>query len=125
MKINRLKDKIFEREQLYKALFDFIPEAVLVIHNYSIIDCNPKALELFNCDYDQIIEKPISFISPNYQSDNRDSAEELNRYIKTAINNKTTSCEWEHCKYDGTIFKAEISLKSLDISNNKYILWIV
>ena len=71
---------------------------------------------------EQIIGQTIYRFSPAFQSDGRDSREEAIEKGKAAISGIPQFFEWKHCRYDGTLFDAEVSLNRIEIDKNTILL---
>jgi PAS domain S-box-containing protein len=56
-KLKKAEIGIRESEVRYKALVDHAGDGILIMKDQCFIDCNNKALELFNCNRDQILGK--------------------------------------------------------------------
>ena len=59
-------------EQKYRALFNFAPDAVLVIRNMTIVDCNAATSGMFQEYKEDIVGKSPSDLSPSLQPDGQD-----------------------------------------------------
>lgn len=114
-----------ESELKYKTLYESANDAIFLMKDNKFIDCNLKALEIFQCDKDKIIGNSPEDFSPNYQSDGTFSAESFRDRSKLVLNNKPQFFEWTYQKSDGSDFFAEISLKKIEFKNDSYIQAIV
>ena len=114
-----------DRELKYNTLFDTAEGAILLFTDGRWVDCNVKALKIFGCDREQIIgQNPIVF-SPPTQPNGSNSVTEAKHLIDLAYSNGPQFFEWVHCRADGTLFDAEVSLKRLDIDGKSFIQAIV
>jgi len=109
-------------EQRYRALFEYSNDAIFLMNEGCFIDCNQRTLSLFQCTYDQILgETPFAF-SPLRQPDGRDSLSAGTERLQAALAGKPQVYDWEHCRMDGHVFQAEISLNRVDLEDRTFIL---
>lgn len=114
---------LIESEQKFKDLFNESGDAVLILENGNILDCNKATLKLFNYkNKADFLNLHPADISPNLQDDKRNSLEKANEMILKAINNKTNRFEWLHKKSNGEIFHAEVLLTLISNKNEKQII---
>lgn len=99
-----------QSESRYRVIFESTQDAVFVMQQYHVIDCNTAALRMFGCRREQIVgERPESF-SPALQPDGQDSSVKAGRYVAAALSGAPQRFEWRHLRFDGTEFDAEVSL---------------
>ncbi|GEM_PF-2293689 len=110
-----------KNERKYRALFELANDAILILENDVIIDCNPKALTLFNCDREYLIGKHPSQLSPPYQPDGTTSQDKALRELRTASSGEIRIFEWAHQTKEGVVFKVEVTLSKLNFDNKHYL----
>lgn len=114
-----------ENEQKYRTLFNSASDAIFLMEGNLFIDCNDKTLEIFGCTRDQIIGQSPYRFSPALQPDGRDSKESAAEKINAVMQGNHQFFEWQHCRYDNSLFYAEVSLVLVEVSGKKYSLAIV
>jgi diguanylate cyclase (GGDEF)-like protein len=126
----RLRQEISRRKQAvadlghsenrYRTLFDSSPDAVVVTDESGFLDCNAAALELYRCPSVEAFRKlPPGAVSTPTQADGLDSVELKNEMIRRAQTEGTHCFEWNSRRLDGTEFKAEVTLSSLEIEGRR------
>ncbi len=117
--------KLNENILKYKTLFDTANDAIFLMKEDRFIDCNSKTLEMFGCAHEEIIgETPFRF-SPPRQPDGRNSKNKSLELINKALSGTPMFFEWKHCKLDGTLFDAEVSLNMFELNDDVMIQAIV
>jgi len=116
--------KLIESEENFKRIFEGNSDAILIIEDYTVINCNNATLAMFNYSKkeDMIGKKPWDF-SPEIQPGGENSKEAIHQIIDSMKNNpnSTKRFEFYHIKSNGVLFTVEIMLAMILI-NGKYIL---
>ncbi|BDQ02570.1 PAS domain S-box protein [Ignavibacterium sp.] len=118
-------ERIAESELKYKTLFEGSNDAIILMKNEYFIDANQKALEMFGCSREELINKTPFDFSPEFQDDGLKSQDKGISLIQEALNGSPQFFEWKHIKKDKTEFIAEVSLTSTEIKGEKFIQAIV
>lgn len=114
-----------ENTQRYQMLFSKANDAIFIMDEEKIIDCNYKALDMFACTREEIVgHSPVEF-SPEFQPDGKSSIKSANEKIINALKGNPQKFLWKHCQKNGNTFDAEISLNAFEINNKTYIQAIV
>lgn len=121
----RAEKDLLESETKYRALFEVANDAIFLMQDEVFIDCNERTLSIFGCAREQIIGQPPYRFSPEYQSDGRSSIDKAKEIIAEAFSGEPLFFEWKHCRYDGQVFDAEVSLNRVRISGKSYLQAIV
>ncbi len=114
-----------ESEQSYRNLFNSAKDAIFIMKDYRIVDCNPVTLIMFGCTRDQIIGKSPYRFSPEFQPDDSKSRDLGERRAIEALKDIPQLFEWLHCKWDKTEFHAEVALNKVSIAGEDHLQSIV
>ncbi len=114
-----------DNETRYRALFELANDAVFLVRDYRIIECNGKALEMFSCQKADLLGKTPIDLSPPRQPDGRPSADQAMAVMQKAMHGEAQRFEWQHRRFDGTLFDCEISVSRIDLPDGPLIQAIV
>jgi len=116
------KQALREEEERYSLLFDSAGDSILLMKGDHFIDCNIATLNMFRCKREHIINQAPYQFSPKHQPDGTLSVIKAIEKISEAFRGKTTFFEWQHLRYDGTSFEAEVTLNAIRIKDEPHIL---
>jgi PAS domain S-box-containing protein len=108
-------------EAKYTSLFEQANDAVFLMQDEWIIECNPKTPVMFGCERDQIVGKSPVHFSPEAQPDGRPSAVKARELITLACEGSPQRFDWQHIRCDGTPFDAEVSLNRVTFGGKVYL----
>jgi diguanylate cyclase (GGDEF)-like protein/PAS domain S-box-containing protein len=118
--------KIRESEQEFRVLFESLSDAVFLCNDDLILDCNPRALEVFGAEKDaQLVKKSILDFTPEIQEGGWGSRVLLMDNISKAFKTGRSNFEYKLQKVDGSEFFADISLTSIRIRRRDLIQAVV
>jgi PAS domain S-box-containing protein len=111
-----------ESERSYRTVFDSAQDALFLIREEIVVECNPKSEELFGRPRDQIVGRTPYALSPPRQPDGRDSKDAARDYLARAIAGTPQFFEWRHSKGNSAPFDAEVGLNPVPLANGGLIL---
>jgi len=118
-------ENIEESEIKYHSLFEHANDAIFLINDHHIVECNRTTIDMFCCEKDYIINKTPFDISPEYQANGELSKDLAIHYMDLTIQGKPQRFEWTHLRQDKSTFFAEISLNDIHLGHSLLILAIV
>jgi len=118
-------EQIKSSEEKYRLLFEMANDAIFLMDEDKIIDCNKKALELFGFKREEILNHNPYDFSPSQQPDGTSSKLKAQEKIQAVLRGEPQFFEWVHTRKDGTIFYAEVSLNIFKTGEKSLILAIV
>lgn len=103
---------------LYKMAFEKSPDAMLMLEDHSIIDCNESAVRYFGYDTKQELLKYMPYeLSPVIQPDGKPSMVKALEMIIQAEKNGNHRFEWVHKNKMGKSIFTEVVLTLFPIEN--------
>lgn len=116
---------LHESERKYRTLFETSGDAILLMRDDRFIDCNAQTLSVFGCNRERIIGASLHEFSPPTQQDGQRSREKILEKINLAAAEGSQFFEWEHCRFDGTPFWAEVNLTRLELGGETLLQAVV
>jgi PAS domain S-box-containing protein len=119
-----------ENEEKFRLLFEATNDAIFILNNDLIVDCNDKSLETFGCSVEEKEQEmtmgtKLYEMSPKFQPDGNPSYEKFNIKIKDVLDGNSQMFYWRFMRKDGVPFDAEVSLNSFQLNNKSFIQAIV
>lgn len=110
----------------YTALFNMANDAIFLMRQEKLIDCNPKMLEIFRCEGDEIVGQTPNELSAIIQPDGQNSVVKAMQIIQNAYKGKPQFFEWL-CKRpnDNSEFITEVSLNRIDVDGDEPLLMAI
>lgn len=99
-----------EREK-YQMLFSQANDAIFILKDDIIIECNDRTLEIFGRERKDLIGLRPSELSPEVQPDGQMSDREM----------ETDNFQWLHTKGDGSFFTVDVTLSEFSFGNGQYV----
>ncbi len=110
----------------YRTVFEELSEAILIIEENSIIDCNKLAVKLFGyASKKELLGLNIFELSPRIQLDGSYSKEKNIEIIQNVLKNGNHKFEWLHRTKKGKAFFAEVILTRIYIEDRNIISGVV
>ncbi len=121
-----LQQDFMEREKAkFEAIYKGANDAVFLINNDKITDCNNATLELFNCQKEDIIGALHLDFAPDKQENGELSSNLIKEYLNQAKHGKALRFDWIYKTIDKKIFYAKVSLNKTKINRKTTYIVIV
>jgi len=121
-----LSQKVLEEsEALYRALFESAGDAVCVLKDGLIVQCNPKALAFFGLEESALLGRAFWDLAPSFQPDGKASKTKALRIFRKAEKGEVKTFEWQCQRKDGVLFHTEGTVSSFSVGNGSYLLAIL
>jgi len=117
--------RIQKSEEKYRTIFESANDAILIMDDYTIVDCNYKTEEMFEVNREDILNSVPWKFSPEIQPDDKRSEEKVKEMIDKTSEGEPQFLEWTHEKPDGTEFYTEVSLNKYEVDEGEFVMAIV
>ena len=108
------EEELKQSEERYRTLFEGASDAIIILREGCIVECNRQALILFRCTFDEILGHPPTDFSPPQQVDGLDSQESAQQKIGDALAGIPQHFEWRLHHADGTVTDVEAVLSRVE-----------
>jgi PAS domain S-box-containing protein len=108
---------LLESEEKYRSYFASTKDALLLLRDAQIIDCNQAALRMFGCKKAEVFEKMLWQLSPRSQPRKKTSKQFAKELIDTVFSGWQQVARWRFKKCDGTTFEAQVNMNLLRLGN--------
>lgn len=101
-------------EGALRLVFDNSPDAILILNDGVLIDCNQAAVTMFGySSKDQLLSLSASDLSPAKQPDGTTSDQKSDEMIRATLERGNHRFDWQAKKSDGTAFPVEVLLTAI------------
>lgn len=118
----KAEEDLKEYELKFRTLFTSSYDAVLMIDENGVFDCNQKTLDVYGLSSkEELLGRNPGEFSPKFQADGSKSITAATERIKTALREGTCLFEWIHRRSDGLKIVSEVLLNRLELGGKKII----
>ncbi|MDP4192368.1 MAG: PAS domain S-box protein [Bacteroidota bacterium] len=125
--IDRLKaqrEALLFSEIKYHSVFDYANDAILLLKDSRVIDCNKRASIMFQKSKSEIIGCfPTEIV--NQIGDPKELRIVAENYINLALKGETQFFEWDYYNKEGEIINVEIALSKIEFNDSIYLQTLV
>lgn len=121
----QIQELLTKSDGKYKALYENANDAIFIIKNGLLNDCNTTTLNLFGGTEKEVLGKTPAYFSPLYQPDGQLSETKALNLIELAHSGTPQRFEWLHKRVDNTLFEVEVLLSRIDVNEEVLLLAIL
>jgi len=122
----RAEEILRESEEQYRTLYDASSDAVMLLDQEGIFDCNSATVRAFGClSKEDLCGKHPAELSPPKQPCGTDSTTLANKHIEKALELRSHRLEWLCQKSDGTQFPCEVLLSTMRLGEKTVLQAVV
>ncbi len=114
--------ELLASETKFRQLFENAHDAIFILENDLIINCNSSALKMLGASREKIINRSPCSFSPLTQPDGADSFTRSVERVQLALSGIPQQFEWTFNRNDGTPFETEVSLSCFIGPNDQKLL---
>ncbi len=120
------EDAVARSETMYRTLHESTEDAVVLIDDEGVFDCNSAALRMFGCSTrEEMIGLHPADYSPRRQPCGTDSRELAEERLAEAMREGSHRFEWTHIHRDGTAFPTEVLLNCMELDGRRVLQSVV
>lgn len=116
---------LHESEEKFRLLFETANDGILLLSDWTILDCNHHAAVMFGTERDALVGSFFLSWSPEVQPDGVLSRDRIRSYIDTHMTEAEPVIRWKCRRSDMTEFDTEISLNYLEIRGTRLVQAII
>ena len=121
----RISLALKDNESKYRMLFSQANDAICILRDQQIIECNEKMLEMFTCQLEELLGLTPFELSPETQPDETRSRVKMLRFINKALSDQPQFFYWRWASYNRVEFDGEVSLNKIYIQGIPHIQMII
>ena len=115
-----------QSELKHRLLFTRANDAIFIIKNLQIVECNEKTLSMFESPgYSGVSNKMLYLFMPEIQYDGSDSILNFHYLVQAALEGEPQFFYWIFKKFNRTQFEAEVSLSAFVLGDEHFVQVIV
>ncbi|MDQ7818171.1 MAG: PAS domain S-box protein [Melioribacteraceae bacterium] len=114
------EEALLQERERYHVLFENSADGILLMTEL-FEDCNNAALQLFDCEKEDLVGHHPAEFSPEFQPDGSNSTIKANEKIKLALSVAPQNFYWQHKKKNGELIDVEVALNSVTLQGKKLI----
>ncbi len=114
-----------DSERLYSTLFNSANDAIFLIKDGVILECNESATKILGCDESVILMRTYKHFFIEDMRVRKNKIESISRYMDDAINGISSVFEWKCVRFDKKIFHVDVNFNVTNIDDKNFVLAVV
>jgi PAS domain S-box-containing protein len=119
------EERLLSSERKFRTIFENANDAILLLDDILIVDCNPMAERVFGCPREAIVGRPPYDFAPDFQKDGTSSRDLATQRIRKTLEGFSQYFEWRHLNSDGTPFDVDIGLSLVHIDDKPLVVAVL
>ena len=119
-----VENQIKNSEKKFRTLFEKTNDAIFIMDNLKIVDCNPATEKIFNLSKADIIGKTPVELSPLKQPDGSSSKEKASKLVERVYSGESQLFEWVNLKKDKP-FYVEVNLSMFQLDEKPLLIAVI
>ena len=121
----RAETALQESETKYRTLFEAAHDAIVLMADGVVVDCNSRILELMGRPRDQIIGTTPMEYAPHYQPDGTESEHIAREKMRLTMEGQPQFFEWALRRPDGETIFCDVTLTKVKLFDQDFLLAIM
>ncbi len=115
-----------ENEIVFRSIYELSADAIIIMKNGAVADCNVSFLEMFRCSKKEIENDFPKKFWPEFQPDGSISVDKARQNLICAVKGISNGpFFWRYLRGDGSAFDSESYLKFINIGEKTYLQCII
>ncbi len=111
---------LLENEEKFRRLFETAFDGILLLSDFTIVDCNNQAAALFHADKNRMIGFDFTLLAPEVQPEGSRTRDKAGALLRTALQEDGAVVTWKFRRFDGSVFDAEMSISRLEVGGSLF-----
>lgn len=108
-----IANTLFQTQERYQKVFNSTTDAILLMQDRRLVDCNEPALKMFGCTREEYFRQSATRFWPEYQPNGEPSRQLAQQTFESVGKGEAKRFEWLHRRFDGTEFYTEVDLNQI------------
>lgn len=105
-----------ENEKKYRTLFESANDAILLLRDGVIIECNSETESTFGYSREELVGREPASFSNEVQPEGQGSLDKFAKLMRLVLEKGALTFEWQFRRLDDQVFYAEVSLNTVELS---------